>query len=69
MSTGSVVWLTGISCPALIVSLDLPFSSSRYFRPIADTDSTVALVSFGSGSTFFSRCRLAIAVTLPVDGS
>jgi len=53
----------------LIVLLDVPFSSSRYFRPIAETESTVAFVSAGSGSTFFSSLRLAIAVTRPVDGS
>ena len=39
ISTGSRVLATGIVWPALIVCLDVPFSSSRYFRPIAETDS------------------------------
>jgi hypothetical protein len=69
MFTGSVVWLTGIVCPALIVRLELPFSSSRYFRPMAETDCTIAFVSAGSRSNFFSSLRLAIALTLPVWGS
>ncbi len=69
MSTGSRDWLTGISPPALSVLVEVPFSSSRYFSPIADTDSTVAVVSAGSGSTFFSSFRLAIAVTRPVAAS
>ena len=68
MFTGSVVWLTGIVWPALIVWLDVPFSSSRYFRPIAETDSTIAFVSAGSGSTPFSSFSSAIAVTRPVRG-
>jgi len=68
MSTGSRVWDTGIVDPAFRVLLELPFSSSRYFRPIAETDCTTALVSAGSGSTFFSRWTSAIAVTFPVCG-
>jgi hypothetical protein len=35
----------------------LPFSSSRYFRPIAETDWTIAFVSAGSFSTLFSSFR------------
>ena len=61
MFTGSVVWSTGIVCPAFNVLEELPFSSSRYFSPIAETDCTIAFVSAGSGSTFFSSLRLAIA--------
>ena len=69
MSTGSRVWQTGIVAPALSVACEVPFSSSRYFSPIADTDCTIALVSAGSGSMPFSSLRFAIAVMRPVCGS
>ena len=69
MSTGSRVWLIGIVRPGFSGCLETPFSSSRYFSPIADTESTIARVSIGSGSTFFSSFRLAIVVTRPVAGS
>ncbi len=68
MFTGSRVWPIGIAWPALIVCVEVPFSSSRYFSPIADTDWTIARVSAGSGSTLFSSFRLAIAVMRPVCG-
>ncbi len=68
MSTGSRVCAIGIVWPAFSVWRALPFSSSRYFRPIAETDCTTAFVSAGSGSTFFSSLRVAIAVMRPVRG-
>ena len=68
MLTASRVWATGIVSPALIVLRELPFSSSRYFRPIVETDCTTAFVSAGSGSTLFSSLSSAIAVTRPVRG-
>ncbi len=68
MSTGSRVCATGIVWPAFSVWRELPFSSSRYFRPTAETDCTTALVSAGSGSTFFSSFSVAIAVRRPVRG-
>ena len=68
MFTGSRVWLTGIVCPALIVAVELPLLSSRYFSPIVETDWTAAVVLAGSGSTFFSSFSVAIAVVWPVFG-
>ncbi len=68
MLTASFVCETGIVWPALSVLCELPFSSSRYFRPIVETDWTTALVSAGSGSTLFSSFSSAIAVTRPVLG-
>ncbi len=68
MSTGSRVWAIGIVWPAFSVARAVPFSSSRYFRPIVETDCTTAFVSAGNGSTFFSSLRFAIAVTRPVRG-
>ena len=68
MSTGSRVCATGIVSPASSARCEVPFSSSRYFNPIADTDSTIACVSAGSGSTLFSSFRWAIAVTCPLLG-
>ena len=65
MFTGSRVWLTGIVCPALIFAdASCPPCSSRYFSPIVETDCTAAVVSAGSGSTFFSSFSVAIAVML-----
>ena len=69
MSTGSRVCETGIVAPAFSVCEEEPFSSSRYFSPTAETDCTIAFVSAGSGCTFFSSFRSAIAVTRPVAGS
>ena len=61
--------MTGIVSPARSGAREVPFSSSRYFSPIADTDSTIARVSRGSGSMLFSSFRFAIAVSAPVRGS
>ena len=69
MSTGSRTCVTGIVAPAFNVREDVPFSSSRYFSPTADTDCTIALVSAGSGSYFFSSFMSTTAVTRPVAGS
>ncbi len=68
ISTGSRACETGIVAPAGIVRGECPRFSSRYFRPIVDTDSTSIVVSAGSGPACFSSFRLTIAVTLPVVG-
>ncbi len=67
--TGSWDCETGIVPPSGIIWWECPRVSSRYFRPIVETDSTSVEVSTGSGPACFSSLRLTIAVTRPVAGS
>ena len=69
MLTASRVWSTGIVWPAFSGCREVPFSSSRYFRPIAETDCTIALV-FGRQrfDALFELQAQAIALTRPVLG-
>ena len=58
MSTGSRVCETGIVAPAFSVCEEVPFSSSRYFSPTAETDCTITFVSAGSGSNFLFQLQV-----------
>ncbi len=66
--TGSPDCEAEIVAPSGSFALERPRVSSRYFRPIVETDSTRVRVSTGSGPACFSSLRLTIAVILPVAG-